>query len=75
MNVSIFIHIHEGLVLIFSSQSLNLRPVPSLLMTDERICSPPFMVLNSECSPDLLEQIKKQGLTFPFSKSNFLPHM
>lgn len=35
-------------------------------MQDERICSPPFMVLNSECSPDLLEQIKKQGLTFPF---------
>uniref|UniRef100_A0A8C5E234 Inositol-tetrakisphosphate 1-kinase n=1 Tax=Gouania willdenowi TaxID=441366 RepID=A0A8C5E234_GOUWI len=37
-------------------------------MQDERICSPPFMVLNSECSPDVLEQIKRQGLTFPFSK-------
>uniref|UniRef100_A0A1A7XPV2 Inositol-tetrakisphosphate 1-kinase n=1 Tax=Iconisemion striatum TaxID=60296 RepID=A0A1A7XPV2_9TELE len=35
-------------------------------MQDERICSPPFMVLNTECSPDVLEQIKKQGLTFPF---------
>lgn len=35
-------------------------------MQDERICSPPFMVLNSECSPDVLEQIRKQGLTFPF---------
>ncbi|KAL7379712.1 hypothetical protein ABVT39_004551 [Epinephelus coioides] len=35
-------------------------------MQDERICSPPFMVLNSECSPDVLEQIKRQGLTFPF---------
>ncbi|XP_032357196.1 inositol-tetrakisphosphate 1-kinase isoform X3 [Etheostoma spectabile] len=35
-------------------------------MQDERICSPPFMVLNTECSPDVLEQIKRQGLTFPF---------
>uniref|UniRef100_A0A096LUI3 inositol-1,3,4-trisphosphate 5/6-kinase n=1 Tax=Poecilia formosa TaxID=48698 RepID=A0A096LUI3_POEFO len=33
---------------------------------DERICSPPFMVLNTECTPDVLEQIKLQGLTFPF---------
>uniref|UniRef100_A0A3B4CJE1 Inositol-tetrakisphosphate 1-kinase n=1 Tax=Pygocentrus nattereri TaxID=42514 RepID=A0A3B4CJE1_PYGNA len=38
-------------------------------MQDERICSPPFMVLNSECGPDTLEQIKQHGLTFPFSKS------
>uniref|UniRef100_A0A8C4GP83 Inositol-tetrakisphosphate 1-kinase n=1 Tax=Dicentrarchus labrax TaxID=13489 RepID=A0A8C4GP83_DICLA len=37
-------------------------------MQDERICSPPFMVLNTDCSPDVLEQIKRQGLTFPFSK-------
>ncbi|XP_061751166.1 inositol-tetrakisphosphate 1-kinase isoform X4 [Nerophis ophidion] len=35
-------------------------------MQDERICSPPFMVLNTECSPDVLEQIRKHGLTFPF---------
>ncbi|XP_061599377.1 inositol-tetrakisphosphate 1-kinase isoform X2 [Cololabis saira] len=35
-------------------------------MQDERILSPPFMVLNTECSPDVLEQIKRQGLTFPF---------
>ncbi|XP_037341579.2 inositol-tetrakisphosphate 1-kinase [Pungitius pungitius] len=35
-------------------------------MQDERICSPPFMVLNTECSPDVLEHIKRQGLTFPF---------
>lgn len=35
-------------------------------MQDERICSPPFMVLNSECTPEVLEQIKRQGLTFPF---------
>ncbi|XP_033843895.1 inositol-tetrakisphosphate 1-kinase [Periophthalmus magnuspinnatus] len=35
-------------------------------MQDDRICSPPFMVLNSECSADVLEQIRKQGLTFPF---------
>ncbi|XP_028994581.1 inositol-tetrakisphosphate 1-kinase isoform X2 [Betta splendens] len=35
-------------------------------MQDQRICSPPFMVLNTECSPDVLEQIRRQGLTFPF---------
>ncbi|KAG8013382.1 Inositol-tetrakisphosphate 1-kinase [Nibea albiflora] len=35
-------------------------------MQDERICSPPFMVLNTDCSPDMLEQIQRQGLTFPF---------
>nr|XP_020446523.1 inositol-tetrakisphosphate 1-kinase [Monopterus albus] len=35
-------------------------------MKDERICSPPFMVLNTECSPDVLEQIRRQGLSFPF---------
>lgn len=35
-------------------------------MQDDRIRSPPFMVLNTECSPDVLEQIKRQGLTFPF---------
>ncbi|XP_053290112.1 inositol-tetrakisphosphate 1-kinase [Pleuronectes platessa] len=35
-------------------------------MQDKRICSPPFMVLNSKCSPDVLEQIRRQGLTFPF---------
>ncbi len=38
------------------------------LSADVRICSPPFMVLNSECGPDTLEQIKQHGLTFPFSK-------
>ncbi|XP_030641748.1 inositol-tetrakisphosphate 1-kinase [Chanos chanos] len=35
-------------------------------MQDERICSPPFMVLNSEFGPDMLEQIKQHGLAFPF---------
>lgn len=44
----------------FSSSSLSL---------DERICSPPFMVLDTDCTSDVLEQIKRQGLTFPFSKS------
>uniref|UniRef100_A0A3P8UD26 Inositol-tetrakisphosphate 1-kinase n=1 Tax=Amphiprion percula TaxID=161767 RepID=A0A3P8UD26_AMPPE len=43
-------------------------------MQDDRICSPPFMVLNTECSPDVLEQIKRQGLTFPFSKCLCLCH-
>ncbi|XP_028830765.1 inositol-tetrakisphosphate 1-kinase [Denticeps clupeoides] len=35
-------------------------------MQDERLCSPPFMVLNCECGPDTLEQIRQHGLTFPF---------
>ncbi|XP_045579454.1 inositol-tetrakisphosphate 1-kinase [Salmo salar] len=35
-------------------------------MQDKRICSPPFMVLNTECGPDTLDQIEKHGLTFPF---------
>ncbi|KAL4656379.1 inositol-tetrakisphosphate 1-kinase [Arapaima gigas] len=35
-------------------------------MQDDRICSPPFMVLNSECGPETLEQIRKHKLTFPF---------
>uniref|UniRef100_A0A3P8UHF1 Inositol-tetrakisphosphate 1-kinase n=1 Tax=Cynoglossus semilaevis TaxID=244447 RepID=A0A3P8UHF1_CYNSE len=35
-------------------------------MQDKRICSPPFMVLNTECSPEVLEQIRRKGLTFPF---------
>uniref|UniRef100_A0A3B3RT57 Inositol-tetrakisphosphate 1-kinase a n=1 Tax=Paramormyrops kingsleyae TaxID=1676925 RepID=A0A3B3RT57_9TELE len=37
-------------------------------MQDDRICSPPFLVLNSECGPDTLEQIREHKLTFPFSK-------
>lgn len=45
-----------------------------LLLLDERICSPPFMVLNTECTPDVLEQIRRQGLAFPFSKFAFLDH-
>ncbi|XP_010880764.1 inositol-tetrakisphosphate 1-kinase isoform X2 [Esox lucius] len=35
-------------------------------MKDERICSPPFMVLRSECGTDTLRHIQKQGITFPF---------
>ncbi|KAI1897946.1 hypothetical protein AGOR_G00088530 [Albula goreensis] len=35
-------------------------------MQDDRICSPPFMVLNSEYGPDTLRQIEKHGITFPF---------
>nr|XP_023657993.1 inositol-tetrakisphosphate 1-kinase [Paramormyrops kingsleyae] len=38
-------------------------------MQDDRICSPPFLVLNSECGPDTLEQIREHKLTFPFSKA------
>uniref|UniRef100_A0A4W4FK80 Inositol-tetrakisphosphate 1-kinase n=1 Tax=Electrophorus electricus TaxID=8005 RepID=A0A4W4FK80_ELEEL len=35
-------------------------------MKDGRICSPPFMVLNSECGPDTLDHLHKNGITFPF---------
>ncbi|CAL1575153.1 unnamed protein product [Knipowitschia caucasica] len=35
-------------------------------MQDDRICSPLFMVLNGECSADVLRQIQERGLTFPF---------
>uniref|UniRef100_A0A8C7VL20 Inositol-tetrakisphosphate 1-kinase a n=1 Tax=Oncorhynchus mykiss TaxID=8022 RepID=A0A8C7VL20_ONCMY len=35
-------------------------------MKDERICSPPFMVLRSECGTDTLKHIQKHGITFPF---------
>ncbi|XP_062857509.1 inositol-tetrakisphosphate 1-kinase [Trichomycterus rosablanca] len=34
-------------------------------MNDERICSPPFMVLHSECGPETLEQLHQGGITFP----------
>ncbi|KAJ8274930.1 hypothetical protein COCON_G00095550 [Conger conger] len=35
-------------------------------MQDDRICSPPFMVLNGEYGPDTMRQIEKHGITFPF---------
>ncbi|KAL2099346.1 hypothetical protein ACEWY4_005826 [Coilia grayii] len=35
-------------------------------MKDERICSPPFMLLEEPCGPHTLEQINTHGLTFPF---------
>ncbi|XP_076873742.1 inositol-tetrakisphosphate 1-kinase isoform X2 [Brachyhypopomus gauderio] len=35
-------------------------------MNDGRIRSPQFMVLGSECGPDTLEQLKQNGITFPF---------
>ncbi|KAG5846897.1 hypothetical protein ANANG_G00119850 [Anguilla anguilla] len=35
-------------------------------MQDNRICSPPFMVLNSEYGPDTMKQIEKHGITLPF---------
>lgn len=44
----------------------------SFFLLDERICSPPFMVLDTDCGSDVLEQIKRQGLTFPFSKSSVI---
>lgn len=36
-------------------------------LTDERICSPPFMELTSACGEDTLQLIEKNGLAFPFS--------
>ncbi|XP_041942057.1 inositol-tetrakisphosphate 1-kinase [Alosa sapidissima] len=35
-------------------------------MKDERICSPPFMLLDEPCGPDTQEQMKQHGLTYPF---------
>ncbi|KAG7461220.1 hypothetical protein MATL_G00207760 [Megalops atlanticus] len=35
-------------------------------MQDDRICSPPFMVLTNEYGPDTLGQLEKHGITFPF---------
>ncbi|XP_063295123.1 inositol-tetrakisphosphate 1-kinase [Pelobates fuscus] len=35
-------------------------------MQDERICSPPFMELMTECGEDTLKHIEKNGLAFPF---------
>uniref|UniRef100_A0ABM5FBB4 inositol-1,3,4-trisphosphate 5/6-kinase n=1 Tax=Pogona vitticeps TaxID=103695 RepID=A0ABM5FBB4_9SAUR len=35
-------------------------------VTDERICSPPFMELTNVCGEDILQQIEKNGIAFPF---------
>ncbi|XP_030628340.1 inositol-tetrakisphosphate 1-kinase [Chanos chanos] len=35
-------------------------------MQDDRICSPPFLVLRNECGPEVLPQLRKHGITFPF---------
>ncbi|KAJ8269913.1 hypothetical protein GJAV_G00108170 [Gymnothorax javanicus] len=35
-------------------------------MKDDRICSPPFTVLNGEYGPDTMSQIEKHGISFPF---------
>lgn len=59
-----FICYHRCLALLFCFFLLFF----SFFLLDERICSPPFMVLDTDCSSDVLEQIKRQGLTFPFSK-------
>lgn len=34
-------------------------------MQDDRICSPPFMLMRGECSSDTLQQIHQHGITFP----------
>lgn len=61
------------LCLILKLNLINASPlVLCFFLLDERICSPPFMVLNADCSPDVLEQIRRQGLTFPFSEFCFL---
>ncbi|XP_069772317.1 inositol-tetrakisphosphate 1-kinase-like isoform X2 [Narcine bancroftii] len=35
-------------------------------MQDDRICSPPFMELASQCGEDTIAELKKHRLTFPF---------
>uniref|UniRef100_A0A8D0DP24 Inositol-tetrakisphosphate 1-kinase n=1 Tax=Salvator merianae TaxID=96440 RepID=A0A8D0DP24_SALMN len=37
-----------------------------LYVSDERICSPPFMELSGACGDDILQQIEKNGIEFPF---------
>lgn len=70
-----FLYSTDSLILrwCFPSDSLthllSFLSLSILLSPDKRICSPPFMVLNTECGPDTLEKIEKHGLTFPFSKS------
>ena len=44
---------------------------------DDRICSPPFMVLRSECGGEILAQLQQHDITFPCSKflvSLLTPH-
>ncbi|KAL2082009.1 hypothetical protein ACEWY4_021827 [Coilia grayii] len=36
------------------------------LLQDDRICSPPFVVLHSECGRETLGQLQQRGITFPF---------
>ncbi|KAK3542658.1 hypothetical protein QTP86_032391 [Hemibagrus guttatus] len=43
-------------------------------MQDERICSPPFLVLSSGCGPDMLEQLRKRDITFPFMCKTQVAH-
>ncbi|KAB5540129.1 hypothetical protein PHYPO_G00097770 [Pangasianodon hypophthalmus] len=43
-------------------------------MKDERICSPPFLVLSSGCGPDMLEQLRKRDITFPFMCKTQVAH-
>ncbi|XP_038631075.1 inositol-tetrakisphosphate 1-kinase-like isoform X4 [Scyliorhinus canicula] len=35
-------------------------------MQDDRVCSPPFMELSSQCGEDTMAEIEKHKLTFPF---------
>ncbi|KAL0967565.1 hypothetical protein UPYG_G00253850 [Umbra pygmaea] len=35
-------------------------------MKDDRICSPPFLVLRRESGTEILKQLQKHGITFPF---------
>ncbi|XP_053345543.1 inositol-tetrakisphosphate 1-kinase [Clarias gariepinus] len=41
---------------------------------DERICSPPFLVLSSGCGPDMLDQLRKKDITFPFMCKTQVAH-
>ncbi|KAG5276626.1 hypothetical protein AALO_G00107810 [Alosa alosa] len=36
------------------------------LMQDDRICSPPFLVVRNECGRETLGQLQQHGITFPF---------
>ncbi|XP_020657868.1 inositol-tetrakisphosphate 1-kinase isoform X1 [Pogona vitticeps] len=48
------------------SKSYELIRQIEAYMQDERICSPPFMELTNVCGEDILQQIEKNGIAFPF---------
>ncbi|KAI5615160.1 inositol-tetrakisphosphate 1-kinase [Silurus asotus] len=61
-------------MLLDRSKSYSLIHALEKCMKDERICSPPFLVLGSGCGPDILEQLRKRDITFPFMCKTQVAH-